>query len=129
MPLSDSLGPPLNIEIEPLLDDSDEHVDRDGDPNLALYGVFGSTEKALDAKMLLDPLEEQFDLPAVLVKRTDCQCRELKMIGEKHQGLAGFGILESDATQVLRIMLAGVETIERNCLVADQTGTAVVGAE
>ncbi len=46
-----------DIEIEPLLDDGDEDVDRDDDPDLALDRVLGSAEEALDAKMLLDPLE------------------------------------------------------------------------
>ena len=114
-----------DIEIESLFDDGDEHIGRNGDPDLALDGVLGGAEEPLDAKMLLDPLEEQLDLPAALIKRTHGEGRELEMVGHKHQGLVGFGILESDATQVLRIMLAGIETIECNRLVADQTGAAV----
>jgi hypothetical protein len=43
-------------EFEPLLDDGDEHIDRDGDPDLALDRVLASAEEALDAKMLLDHL-------------------------------------------------------------------------
>ena len=98
-----------DIEIEPPLDDGDEDINRDGDPDLALDRVLGSAEEALDAKMLLDPLEEQLDLPAALVERTERQGRELEMVGQKHQGLGCFGVLESDAAQVLRIMLAGIE--------------------
>ena len=70
-----------DIEIKPLLDDGDEHIDRDGDPDLALDRVLRGAEETLDAKMLLDPLKEQFDLPAALVKRADCQGRELEMVG------------------------------------------------
>ena len=47
------------------------------------------------------------------------------MVGQKHQGLVGIWILEADATQMLRIMLAGIVTVERNRLVADRAGTAV----
>ncbi len=83
-----------DIEVEPLLDDGDEHIDRDGDPDLALDRVLGSAEEALDAKMRLDPLEEQLDLPAALVERTDRQGRELEMVGQKHQRLGCFGVLE-----------------------------------
>ena len=34
--------------------------------------------------MLLDPLEEQFHLPAPLVKRADDGCGKREIVGEKH---------------------------------------------
>ena len=112
-------------EIEARLDDGDEHIDRGSDPEWAFGCVFGSAEEALNAKMLLEALKEQLDSPAGLVERADHQVRELELVGQKHQGLGCFGVLESDATQVLWMVLAGIETIERNCVVADQAGTAV----
>jgi len=36
---------------------------------LGFHRVFGRAEKPLDAQMLLDPLEKQFDLPTLLVDR------------------------------------------------------------
>jgi hypothetical protein len=52
-------------------DDGDEHVGGHGAPYLRLHGVLAVAEEMLDAQMLLDPLEEQLDLPATLVQRRD----------------------------------------------------------
>jgi hypothetical protein len=57
--------------LQALLDDGDEDIDRYRDPDLRLDRILRRTEETLDPKMLLDPLEEQFDLPAVLVERAD----------------------------------------------------------
>ena len=46
------------MEIQTLLDDSDEHIDRDRDPYLGLDRVLRSAEERLDSEMLLDPLED-----------------------------------------------------------------------
>jgi hypothetical protein len=40
---------------------------------LRLHCVLAVANKTLDAQMLLDPLEEQLDLPAALVKRGNTQ--------------------------------------------------------
>lgn len=40
------------VQIEPLLGDGDEHVDRHGDPDLRLHRVLGVAEKPLDPKSL-----------------------------------------------------------------------------
>ena len=39
---------------EAVLDDGDEDVDRDGDPNLGLHGIFGCPEETFGAQMLFD---------------------------------------------------------------------------
>lgn len=54
------------IEIEPFLDNRYPHVGSDGNPYLTLDGVLRGAEEALDAKVLLDPLEKQSHLPRVL---------------------------------------------------------------
>jgi hypothetical protein len=45
-----------------------------------------------DPQILLDPLEEQFDLPALFVERGDHRRRERKIIGQEYETLSGFGI-------------------------------------
>ena len=74
------------FELEALLDNGDEDVDRDGDPDLGFHRVFGCPEELLDPQMLLDPLEEQLDLPSALVKGADGHGRQTELIGEEHQG-------------------------------------------
>jgi hypothetical protein len=50
--------------------------------------------------MLLDPLEEQFHLPAVLVERADGRGRQHHLIGEEDERLAGLGILVSNPARM-----------------------------
>ena len=80
------------VDVEALLDDGDEHVDRDGDPNLRLDGVLGGAEEALDAQVLLGPFEEQFDLPAAFVEPGDGQRRRGDVVGQEDEGLAGLRV-------------------------------------
>jgi hypothetical protein len=88
-----------------LLDDRDQHVGRDRDPDLGLHGVLAGTEECLDAQMLLDPLEEKFHLPATLIEGANRQRRQRHLVREEDQRFAGFRVLEADAPQVRRIML------------------------
>jgi hypothetical protein len=53
------------IDFEFLLDDSDKHISRNGDPDLSLDRVWRSTIECFDSKMLFDPFEKDFDLPSV----------------------------------------------------------------
>ena len=64
-----------------LLDDGDEHIGRDGAPDLCLHRVLARAQKTLDAQVLLDPLEEQFDLPATLVERGNRQRWQHRDVG------------------------------------------------
>ncbi len=75
--------------------------------------------------MLLDPLKEQFHLPASLIERADGGCRQDEIVGQEHQRLAGVGVFEADTTQMLGVVLAACDTGERNGLVTDDTCTAI----
>ncbi len=59
------------VQVEAFLDDGDQDVDRDGDPNLRLDRIFRRPKEPLDPKMLFDPLEEQLHLPTAFVERAD----------------------------------------------------------
>ncbi len=69
--------------------------------------------------MLLDPLEAQLDLPAALVQGSNGQCGQHGIVCQEHQRLAGFRVFETDAPQLLGIILRNVEAVKRNALVAD----------
>ncbi len=49
--------------------------------------------------MLLDPFEEQLDLPTASIEFGDCEGWQREVVGEKNQGLVGCGILEPNASQ------------------------------
>ena len=52
------------------------------DPYLREYGILGSAEERLDLEMLLDPFEEELDLPAVFVDEGDIESGKLEVVGE-----------------------------------------------
>ncbi len=68
--------------METLSDDGHEDVDGDGDPDLGFDGILGGTVEALDPQVLLDPFEEQLDLPAALVEPGDGQGGQGEVVGE-----------------------------------------------
>lgn len=51
--------------------DDDDEIDADGDPDLRLDGVEGVAKEMLDRQVLLDPLEEGLDLPALAINLGD----------------------------------------------------------
>src|SRR5213594_2543604 len=62
----------LRLQLEVL---QDQHRDQRC-PNLSLQRVGGSPDESLDLEILLERLEEQLDLPAVLVDLRDRRRRE-----------------------------------------------------
>jgi hypothetical protein len=73
----------------------------------------------------LHQFEEQFDLPAVFVKCCNCQRWQDKVVAQKDQGLACFWVLESNPSQVLLVLLRGIEAFEQQRLVANDAGFSV----
>ena len=76
------------IKMQTFLRDGDQQVGRYGNPYLRLDGVLAGAKKHLDAQMLLDPLEEQFHLPALAVEIGDQLGLQCKVVGQKCQALA-----------------------------------------
>jgi hypothetical protein len=67
------------------LDDRSERINRHSDPNLRPHRVLRRPIKRLDAEILLDPAEKQFDAPAEFVELGDRQRRLKKVIGQKRE--------------------------------------------
>ena len=99
--------------------DRDQHIDGHGAPDLRLHRILTRAEKLLDAQVLLDPLEEQFDLPPAFVKRCDGERRQRRVVGQKHQRFARLGVFEPNTPQVLWVILTGVKPIQHDALIAD----------
>jgi hypothetical protein len=78
--------------------------------------------------VVFDPFEEQLDLPAVLVKRCYRQGRQDKVFGQEYERLAALGIFESNAPQVLRIMLGGVKSVEQDRLISNNSVRSVASS-
>jgi len=102
-------------------------VGGDGAPHLRLHCVLAVAQEMFDAQVLLDPLEEQLDLPPALVQRADGQCRQRRVVCQEDQRLARLGVLESNAPQMLGILLGRIVAVEHRALVAEHTRGAVGG--
>src|SRR5690348_938826 len=86
---------------------SEQQVADQGAEQLDVYGVRASPQKAANAQVLLDPLEEQLDLPARLVVLGDAQCRAAQVIGGECQGAIGLiGASDDETAQRLPIRVA-----------------------
>lgn len=104
--------------MQTFFDDSDEYVSTDRDPYLRLHSILAGAQKGLDTQMLLDPLEEQLDLPALLVKRCNHLGFESEIVGQKNDAFPSV-VLDDDTTQTRRVMLACVEERKHTRLIAD----------
>ncbi len=113
------------VKMQTFLRNGDQHIGAHRNPDLRLHGVFAGAQKLLDAQVLLDPFEEQLDLPALTVQ----VCNELwlqgKVVGQKRDALACF-VLDNDPAQGGRIVLAGIEHGEYARLIADDRGDAAI---
>jgi len=68
------------LDFQFLLDNRYQNVNADGNPDLSLHRVLGSAEKCFDTQVLLDPFEEDFYLPATLVKLSNSQSWQSKVV-------------------------------------------------
>lgn len=112
-------------QIQAFFGDGDQHVCADRDPDLRLDGILAGAQKRLDAQMLLDPLEEQLDLPALSVKVCNQRGFEHEVVGQKSDALAGV-VLDYDATQRCGIVFAGIKNRQHADLIAHDIGVEAV---
>jgi hypothetical protein len=60
------------LDSQFLLDNRHQNINADGNPDLSLHRVPGGAEKCFDSQVLFDLFEENFYLPATLVKLCNC---------------------------------------------------------
>ena len=107
--------------MKTLFHDSNQYVHGYGYPDLGFHRILRSAIERLDSEMLLDPLEEQLDLPATLVQMSDGRCWQHEVVGQEDQVFSGFGVVELDSPDLVRVFLCGIEAGEETGLIADQT--------
>ena len=98
--------------------DGNQHVGAHRNPDLRLHGVLAGAQESLDAQMLLDPFEEQLDLPALAVQLRDQLGLEGKVVGQKRDWLVRL-VLDHHTAQVGRVVLAEMEHCQDTRLVAN----------
>ena len=113
------------LKMQTFLCNGDQHIGAHGNPDLRLHGVLAGAQKRLDAQMLFDPFEEQFDLPALTIQVGNEFWLQGEVVGQKRDALSCF-VLDHHSAQSRRIVLAGVVDREHTDLIAnDGGGTAV----
>lgn len=113
--------------MQAFLQNGDEQVNGDGAPDLGAHRVGRRAVKGLDAQMLLDPFEEEFDLPASAIELGDGQRWDGEVVGQEDQRLAGFGIAITDASQRDGIIVLGLQASHHNGLIKPQAGGFIHG--
>ena len=107
--------------METLFQNSHEQINGDGTPDLGAHGVGTGAVKGFDSEMLLDPFEEQLDLPAALIQLRDGQRGCSEVVGQKDQSLARFEITITDASQRCGIIVLGQHARRDDRLVEAQS--------
>src|ERR1017187_9359102 len=108
--------------MQAFLENGDEQVNGNGAPDLGAHGVWARAVEGFDAQMLFDPFEEQFDLPAAMIKLNNRQCGRGEVVGQEDQHCAGLGIAIADTPQRVGIIALGIKAGRHHGLVKPQTG-------
>ena len=127
------------IQMQALLGDSDQHVSADRYPDLRFDRVLAGAKEGLDSQMLLDPFEEQFDLPSLPIKIADQLGLEGEVVGQKADAFACL-VARNNAAQsgwIVAVCLVpsqyagliaqygGVDSIHRMRITAHELGVAL----
>lgn len=107
------------IEFEVMFDDSDKTVGNDGHMDLDADGILRFAPKGLDSEVLLNPFEEELDLPSVAIQECDIPGREVEVIGVIGKGSLQFRSIVDDSPEFQRIVGTVVLPDEADCLVSD----------
>ena len=108
-----------------LIETGHHEVNADRDPDLGLHGIGAGAVEGFDPQVLLDPFEEQFDMPPALVDGCDGQRGKFEVIGQESQRLAGFGIDVADTTQPVGVECFAFRCRQTDDLIAPQTRRSV----
>lgn len=105
-----------------LIETGYQKVNAECDPNLGTHGVFSRAKERFDAQVLLDPLEEKFNLPAALVNRGNGKGGKIEVICKKDQPFPRSRIDITDASQPTGIIPLPFFGLKPDSLVAPQAG-------
>src|SRR6185369_1432386 len=82
------------------------------------HRVLGAPIESFDPQVLLDPLKEQFNLPALTVELSYQQGTQTEVVGQEDQTAECLGVIEAHSAQFIGILFDSVESVKRNDLVA-----------
>src|ERR1022692_3568523 len=113
--------------MQTFFQNGDAQINGDGGPDLGAHRVGRGAVKGFDAQMLLEPFEEEFDLPATPIELGNGQSWHGEVVGQEDEGFAGEGIAIADAAERVRVIVLGEPTRHHHGLVKTQAGGFVHG--
>ena len=112
-------------KLEIVLNDSDETVCDNGNMNLDTHSIVTLSPERLDPEMLLDPFEEQLDLPPVFIKEGNvlgCKIEVVRVVSERAVQVRS---IVDDSSDIAWILLFVLLLREDNGLVAQDVVRSV----
>jgi len=106
-------------------DKSDQHISGADAPVCVLTAYSLLPIKRLIRRCCLIHFKKKFDYPAAFIQCGNRQFKQGRVVGQEYQRFSGFRVPESDASQLLGIILRVVETVEHDALIADNAGTSI----
>jgi hypothetical protein len=104
--------------MQTFLDDRNKHVSGDRNPDLRLHGVLACAQECFDSQILLDPFEEQFDLPSLTIQIGNHRGGQLHIVGHESDRVASV-VEHFDAANSARVMLDCIEERQSPHLIED----------
>ena len=102
-----------------MFDDTNEAICDDGNMYLNTDSILGFSPKGFDAEMLLDPLEEQLNLPPVFIKERNVFCFKIEVVCVICEGTPKFWRVVNNASDSCWIIRFVSLTSEANSLVTE----------
>ena len=113
--------------MQTFFQNSDEQINGDGGPDLGAHRVGRGAVKGFDTQMLLDPFEEEFDLPASPIELGNGQRWHGEVVGQEDEEFAGEGIAIADAAERVRVIVLSLPACHHHGLVKTQAGGFIHG--
>ena len=113
--------------MQAFFQNGDEQINGDGTPDLGAHRVGAGAIKGFAAQRLLDPFEEQFDLPSAPIQLRDGQRRHGEVVGQEDEGFARGGIAIANAAERVGIILLRRQAGQDHGLVEAQAGGFIHG--
>lgn len=110
-----------SVEFQFFLDNSGENINTYCNPDLGFHCILGGSIKGFDSKVLFDPLEEEFHLPAAFVQLGNGQRVEHKIVCQEYESFGRYDIEIADPAKGIGIFLGGLWAIEKNRLIASES--------
>ena len=112
-------------KLEVVLNDSDETVCDDGDMDLNTHRIVTLSPERLDPEVLLDPFEEQLDLPPVFIKEGDVLGIKIEVVRVVDETAVQLFCVVDNPSESTRVLLFVFFLCEADALVFEHIVCAV----